>query len=433
MTATFRPRDRSLEAICLYAIFAATLSIFLDLSLKSGVRIRPFDPLVLVSGAILLVAARAGLRVSTGLLLYAIYAGVNALSAFKGGTGNGLRETIQSMEIVLYAAIIASYLDQIDWRKAGTLFLAGLVAIMIYNILWHVSHGFYSGWKMLNEPKFTFTYIQVALFIYLYIRNRSLSLLEAVLLGVLFVILVQSGERKALLLFVAYTGLMVLFGRISFLLVVAALPAVLLVGSILASSDEYVGRQFNSIKAYLTTDRETMSIDEFVVTGDEQTLSNAQRLFAKRLSEEIYEDKYWLGVGTNGYLDYVTDRFSDLPPYLLVGIHNEFQRARTEGGMVGYVVFLVPWLRVLAFIALRLFSRNPNERDQAHVALLAILGLFVHARFEGSGLHSQVNIVFAFLLPELAARVRVQHPGLQIAGPLRPVLRGRPAPGGNAG
>lgn len=391
------------ERTAVWLTFAAVISVLLNLAVPGlPVKVRPFDVIMITVGSALWIFSPRPIRASTALLLTALYFGYAGASAFMLGAGNGFRELIQGCEIVLFAALLDRYRNAIDWNVVANNFLYASALIAAYCILWHVVNGKFSGWKELNEPKFVFLFGPLVLYIVFFIRARAASPTEVIWLSVMLVLLILSGERKALAFSVICIAILLISGRIKAIWVIPIVPVATVAIALAVTTDDYVTRNLDSIWSYLFFEGRTI---DHSYKGDgrdiDASLSNSQRMFSAVVSEYLDNQNFWLGIGTNGYFDYVKHYYNDLPEYLTVAIHGQFQTARTEGGVIGLMIYTLPWLRNLGYFLHWTISPVGRTRRRAVVMAIALLGLFIHCRYEGSGLHGALAYVFAIYLPEL--------------------------------
>ncbi len=315
------------ERAAFLILFVGFCSLFTGLELRTSfIIIKPFDLVsFLLLPLILLLAVGRGLFPrSFGLTLVILFFIVDVASAKSVSTSNGLREAIQMFELTLFAMVLALYRGSFDWERMAKYFLIVSFFITAFNIWWHVSHGFYFGWKRLNEPKFLFSYSLPVIFSLFLLNRRHAGLLEYLCLVAIGILLVFSGERKAQIGFLVCVLTLALVGYVQFgPLLLGSWLGALSLSTVIASSP-YLSSQLHSMSTL--SEAASATIGELKTPDPELSLSNAQRAFASRVSADLIDQNPVWGVGTNAYLSYVRSAYSDYPGYLLIEIHNEFQR-----------------------------------------------------------------------------------------------------------
>jgi hypothetical protein len=381
----------------------AVLSLLSNLRVHVGATLRPFDFLVAITGVLFFLGGAAGRTrlFPTGALLLLPYFFCHALSAASLGLGNGLRETVQVGIVVVFATVLAAILPYFNYPRLGRFMLNGLLLIMAIMIAWHIAHGHTTGWKLLDEPKAAFTFLPMTLSLFLIYGRKSMRYWYWLLWAGLFVVLVLSGERKALIVYGLLTAACLSRGR--FLLaipVVAVFVAGLTI--VAATSDSpYLTRHVNEI---LNPTSQSVTYEDIQAGVPVDSLSDAQRAFQARIGREMIKRSPLFGVGTNGYQDLIQQRFAFLPDYMQVGIHGEFLRVAVENGLVGLVLYLLVW--ICSFVRTVLVLRKARQdhiitRAQADVTpVLFFTPCAFYLAFEATGAHSFVVLILLSLLPE---------------------------------
>jgi O-antigen ligase len=400
---------RSFGSIWVDVIFAlAIVSLFSTFEAETPIgKTRPFDYLsILCGGAMLLVLKDRGLLFSKHAVLHFAFLAVYLLSAFSQGLMNGLREGIQVGTVVVFVAALMGYVRQRPNHSIMLIAAIMLVGIILWNIWWHVSNGFYVGFKRLDEPKAGFIFLPAILAVIVARWSKPAAFaLAMVALAMIF----MSGERKAymvgLLFVVTYIGL----ADLRLLLAGAVAAAGLLV---LASVDEtgYLARQKASI---LTPQTE---IDFFSLDETENlpaSFSNAQRKFAFEFGWTLVEENPIFGIGTNAYAPLVVERFPTLPEYLTIAIHGEFFRSLVENGIIGFLLYVGAWLAAAraVFSSVRLRRAFTGMRDLEHARFLIFAGCLAFSAFESAKTLS----ILAFLLPPLLPALLPDRPRVAAA------------------
>lgn len=387
--------ERTLFAL----LFIGFCTIFFGLEVNTPIVVlKPFDIACIICTPILifglLVKGRA--CYSTGFGLFALFLVVNVLLAFQVSKINGLREAIQATELVMFSYVLILYARQIDWLTIARLFIFFAVLITIYNAYWHISNGIYFGWKRLDEPKLLFSYAVPVIFSLMLWANQRARKVDYLIVGLIAFVLIVSGERKAQLAFVCNLIMLTTAGyfRLSVLtcLALAAAPF----AAVLIFSDEYLTRQFFSILD--SQQFEFFTLTE-IATGEVGiTRSNSQRIFAGQVTGQLFWENPLLGLGTNGYITFIQEKYYWLPDYFLTGIHNEFQRILVENGLVGLTFYVLPWARSF-FLGLLVYKKQGGYRATMYAMFWTTL--FIQCFFEGAGNEALLAFMFASLLPEM--------------------------------
>lgn len=407
------------ERTLFVVLFVGFCTIFIGVKFHTSLLIvRPFDLLCLIVAPLLVVAAAIQYRLprSTGFLLVTAFLLLNSFLAFALGNKNGIRESVQSIELIAFAALLTIYRPMLDWQKMARWFVIVAVFICFYNIYWHVSNGFLVGWKRLNEPKLIFSFGPPIIFALMLYRQKA-GFSTYIILALLGVLLVLSGERKAQLAFTIHLLILAAIGftRLSVYLVgiLAAIPLL----SALILTDPYLQQQFNSI--FELGSKQTFTLAEMIDERSGVTQSNGQRIFALDVSKILISENPLFGVGTNGYQPIVTAVYPMLPTHYLLSIHNEFQRILVENGLVGLVIYLLPWLRTLI-----LSPRIGREFGMRKLGIYAMffVAFFVQCFFEGSGNEAFLVFIMMGLMPDFffaAHRLPASHVMAKFTHPIK--------------
>jgi hypothetical protein len=390
-------------------VLAAVASLFSNAELIVwGAKLRPFDAFVLVMFVQLVLTHGLATRLPLGLMLCGLFFAIHAASASMLGPGNFLREGIQVGVVFVFGTYFYNSLTADQLRRLLPLFSAILFIVMLYNVFWHLHHGYYTGWKRLDAPKLAFLFVPLLL-TYFALKHReahgSGTRLAIFLLPAILPILMLSGERKALLFYLMCCLVYVLKTRMlirptgMFALITTAFVAVASLPLLLEIP--YVAQQVDSMLAPLSTAKiQIYSSGEYV----SESLSNAQRVFATRVGTEMFSSSPLVGVGTNGYQRIVMEQFEYLPAILVKSIHSEFLRTLVENGFLGLLAFALPLLRTAHFA---LFSRGGAGLGDTEWCgcLLFLAAVLILLATESSGTKLIVPYVIVALLPDLARRL----------------------------
>jgi O-Antigen ligase len=409
---------------------AAVLSLMLPIRMETGlILVRPFE--FLIALGMLgwpLIAARRGVRVPTGMLLLLPYLTWHVLSATVGGPRNTVREALQVFVVTMFAFLLAQEAPRLDLKRFSRRLLLGIAAIALGTIVWHIAHGYWAGWKRVPDPRLSFVFLPVVLAgLILFAEAERRRRLHFVWVA-LFPVLLMSGERKALVIYLILSALLFARGRLA--LIVPALAAAF-VGLLLLSTvveNPYLQRQIRT----LVDPGGTGNYQYVLATGrylPGDTPSDVQRAFALHLSSQMLAEHPLLGVGTNQYEEIVRETYPTAPKELLLAIHGEFQRILTENGLVGFSLYVLIWAAGWARLrdALRrALARGRLTGAQARVLpLLLFIPLALFVGTEASGTRAFIGVIVISLLPELVSGAFAQA---RAPMPLRSGLPARPKP-----
>ena len=395
----------------------AVLSLMLPLRLETGLMlVRPFE--FLIALGMLgwpLIAARRGVRVPVGLLVLLPYLLWHVASATVGGPRNTAREALQAFVVTMFAFLLAQEAPRLDVKRFSRRLVVGLAAIALGTIVWHIAHGYWVGWKQLPDPRLSFVFLPVVLAgLILFAdvgRRRRLYFVWA---GI-FPVLLMSGERKALVIYLILSALLFARGRLA--IIVPALAAAF-VGLLLLSTvveNPYLQTQIHTlVEPGGTGNYEYVLATGRYLPGD--TPSDVQRAFALHVSRQMFAAHPLLGIGTNQYSGVIADTYPGLPEGVGLEIHGEFQRILTENGLVGLSLYALIWIASWARLSRMLrgaFASGHLTRPQLRVLpLLAFIPVVLFVGTEASGTRAFIAAIVISLLPELAggalARARAQ-------------------------
>lgn len=367
-------------------------------------QVRPFDGMVLLLLLVSLpqMAAMLRTKISLGLVLVVPFLVIHVLSAFTHSSTNGMRELFQVSLLFALAFVINFYAGKINYERAGTVLLVCMFAVMAYNIGWHISQGFWVGWKRLLDPKALFVFLPMLLGVQLLLTPKQRRNSYWILWWITGIAIVLSGERKAL---IAYALLSVAFvgrGQLRLAAPVAVVGFAVLVIFAGFTDNRYLARQLDSI---LNPSSTQLSLGALASGEIPRSLSNASREFQMAQSAELMARHPVFGVGTNAYVDIIAQRFGSLPRYLKQGVHNEFLRVFVENGVIGFSAYVAIWLLAsmrLWILVARLYQTGYFEATQARLLMAALLvPPFFYVAFEASGTRVMMAGIFVSLSPDI--------------------------------
>jgi O-Antigen ligase len=415
----------------------AVLSLMLPLRMETGLMlVRPFE--FLIALGMLgwpLIAARRGVRVPAGLLVLLPYFLWHVASATVGGPRNTAREGLQVLVVTLFAFLLVQEAPRLDAKRLAGRLLLGIAAIAAGTILWHVAHGYWVGWKQLPDPRLAFVFLPpVVAGLILFADARTRRTLHLVWVGI-FPLLLMSGERKALVIYLILTALLFARGRLA---LIAPAVAAAFVGLLLLSTvveNPYLQRQIRT----LVEPGGTGNYEYVLATGrypPGDTPSDVQRAFSLHVSRQMFAEHPLAGVGTNQYEVIVGETYPNAPQELRLEIHGEFQRILTENGLVGFSLYVLIWAAAWARLSRVLrgaLGRGRLTRTQLRVLpLLLFIPLALFVGTEASGSRAFVGVIVISILPEVVrgAFARAPRPVLRRSGFARHRLRAAPLAGG---
>ena len=386
---------------------ALILSVFIHIRFVTQlVIIRPFDFITVITFLYLIFKKEeVKEKISPGFYYIFPFLIFHSFSALFVSTDNFLRETLQVILIIMFAFIISGFKSKINYKKIIYYLLIGSVFFMTFVIAWHIRHNIWVGWKQLPDTRLLFT--TVAIFLFAYLNTIEISQKHKFKIIIMFVgffsILLMSGERKAILVFLFLVLMHYTYGfplRIIIALVVTYWILLFLANTI---DNVYVARILNS----LVRITETGNVDFTLQTGmlkEADSYSNLQRAFAFNISKEYFLRNPIIGIGTNNFILTVKNEYSYLPFYLMVGIHNEFFRIPVENGLVGLFLYLMIWYKSWIRTKETLMDAKKNglinDRQVVFLLYAIYFTLAVYVGTEASSTRSFLILVFISLFPD---------------------------------
>jgi hypothetical protein len=410
----------------------AVLSLMLPIRMETGlILVRPFE--FLIALGMLgwpLIAARRGVRVPVGLLLLLPYLTWHVASATVGGPRNTAREALQVLVVTMFAFLLAQEAPRMDVKRLSRRLLLGIAAIALGTIAWHIAHGYWVGWKQVPDPRLSFVFLPVVLAgLILFAEAERRRRLHFLWVGI-FPVLLMSGERKALVIYLILSALLFARGRLALIVpaLAAAFVGLLLLSTVIANP--YLQKQIRTlVEPGASGNYEHVLATGRYLPGD--TPSDVQRAFALHVSSQMFAEHPFIGVGTNQYEAIVDETYPDAPEELRLAIHGEFQRILTENGLIGFSLYVLIWVGAwtrLSSVLRRALDRGQLTRTQVRaLPFLIFIPLALFVGTEASGTRAFIGLIVISLLPELAggALARAQGPLLLPSGlaPLAPAVR----------
>ena len=383
------------------------LSLFLHVRFYTPlVIIRPFDLLTLVIFLFFFFKENKGEQnLSSGFYNLFPYLIIHALLATFISIENFLRETIQVLLVLMFAYIASKVKYKIEFKRIIFYLLIGSAVIMGYVIVWHLSNNVWTGWKRLPDSRILYTVFSVFLFAYLNIvkENEINKVKTYFIFSLFFIILLFSGERKALLVFLFLFLMHYAYGS----------PFKIIIGLILSYffilflsnniENNYISRMLLSI-LQIAEPGDVDSIIQGAIPQDIISYSNLQRAYVFDFSKKLILENPFLGVGTNNFVLILKDEFYYLPNSWMQGIHNEFLRVCVENGLFGLILYLIIWIRSWSSSRKILIKAKKdgfiNKRQFVFILYSIYVTAVTYVGTEASANRSFIILVFISILPD---------------------------------
>lgn len=281
------------------------------------------------------------------------------------------------------------------------------IAILAHVIIWHVKQGHVMTWKYLSDTKFVFSLSIVPLFALEDTIKKRSQILWLGLLVTMFAILLMSGERKALLLFIAIFGA----SRTSWRgkIYIAGLLGVVLGFLLLVQDNGYIYRQLSSV----SDDYSKTPMRYFFSVQGIADDSDVIRAFVNRNAWHLFLEHPWLGLGSNGYLDWALKTYG-YGTGLSMNVHGEMYRVPAEGGLLGIAIALsflgVAAWRIYTFLVERGGLDSPSlDRGALYVFLYLLCFFYSEALDTGMLMIIGALGIVAGSLPRASQRLRLRR------------------------
>ncbi len=381
------------------------LSLFIHLRFETTlVIIRPFDLLCIIIFPFVILIKNSEDGISSSGFLYLIpFFLVHAFSALTVGTDNFIRESLQIIIIIFFAIILTKFKTKTQYQIVINYLFFGALIITVWTILWHLGQGYWVGWKQLPDTRIIFTIITILTFLFTTFFEKYKKKQILILLFVLLPILIMSGERKALLIFLILFLIRYSPGvsiKTIFILFLMYLSFHILNTFI---ENPYITNKINTMLNIM----QTGNVNYFFNTGQinqYDTFSNLQRAFSFQISKEYFLENPFLGIGTNKYEILVNEQYYNLPKFMKLGIHGEFQRVLVENGLVGIIAYLFIWYKSWTRTKIILFETLKNgliNKEQSNFLIYSVYLTFAfYIGTEASSTRSFLLLVIISLLPD---------------------------------
>jgi len=341
-------------------------------------------------------------KLSSGFFYLLPFFFIHFASALVVSNQNFIKEFLQVIIFIIFAYNLSFFISKIDYKKIITNLLLGTIWIMIFSALWHLYNGYLVGWKQLPDTRIIFTIVPILIFAFLNISEKKIKNL-AFFLTIFFVLVLLSGERKALVIFLFLLITHYQGGNFFKLLIFTGFGYLFfyLLGDYLDYG--YLKTKINSLTNLLSTGNFQFYLDTGQLSSKD-TYSNVQRVFAFTISKNFFLENPLFGIGTNNFINVVRDQFYYLPKVFLAGIHNEFQRILVENGIIGLFFYLLIWFRSwkktkqITLMAQK--YQLINNISYKFCTYSLYIASIMYVGTEASSLRSFVILIFISLLPD---------------------------------
>ena len=271
---------------------------------------------------------------------------LHVLLSYKMGLNNFIREFIQSLIIFSFFFVLSKIKDQINYKLLLNYGYKFSIVLTLWVVIWHLYNGYNAGWKQLQDSRLIFTILPILHFIYFKIYTDKKFIFRFLTI-ILFLLILFSGERRALLVFFM---LLILFNYKG--ISIQSIFILFFIYFIFFISLNFVTNPY--VSGYLeklTTFQDTGNYNYSIATGsilENDSYSNVVRAFQLDYSKRLFLENPITGVGTNGYLGSLAEDYGHLrvfsgDGFMNTGIHGEFQRVSVENGLLGIIIYFLAW------------------------------------------------------------------------------------------
>ena len=341
-------------------------------------------------------------KLSAGFFYLIPFFFIHFTSALTVSGQNFFKEFFQIILVTLFAYVLFDSINKINYKKQIIHLLQGSLCIMTFVIFWHLYNGYLVGWKQFPDSRIIFTILSILIFASLNLYEKKIKNLTFLLL-IFFLLIIFSGERKALGIFILLLSMHYSDGKFLKIIFTSILGISFLAVAVYYSQNSYLQTQFNSLLNLF----DSRDIDYSLATGqlsENDTFSGLQRAFVFNVSKIYFLEKPIFGVGTNNFINILLEDYFDYPKIFKTGIHNEFQRVLIENGLFGLFFYLLiwfkSWTRTKTISDTALDYRLMNKSQYFFCVYSIYLTLIIYVGTEASSLRSFVILVFISLLPD---------------------------------
>lgn len=364
--------------------------------------VKPFDVLILsIILPCILSRKVQNINISSGLMLMFVFYIVCVVPVFfSNDLSYSIKRSLQIVIMMSFGILLLNVNFSALNRYHYFLALAVMSCIVAFNVAWHVANGYVTDWKRLGDPKSLFVFLPACLgtgMVLGIVPRKSFTLLIWVFL---FVLIVMSGERKALPTFFVISIAVFLDLKNIHLFVVVMVIGIcgLLAGDIVL--DGYVFRRIDSIFAQSDARNDPLYI---LQGGIPASVSDTQRKVGIQVAEQLFAENPIFGAGMDACVTYSVSHFANYPKFIHGVVHNEFRRILAEQGLFGILLMLLPLLRTVFYSALDSLNRYVAYRDISYLraSIIILVPSIAYMWSEGSGTEMFALVMLTALLPDL--------------------------------
>lgn len=381
-------------------------ALFMGIELRTPLgTLKPIDIVTLCLIALFFATTHPRhIRISVGMLLLIMFYLVSTVPALWTGDLIYISKRFLQVIILISLGILICNIDEADLRRGHyQLILWLLAATIAFNVVWHVSHGHITVWKQLGDPKSAFLFLPMCIGAGLVIGALPANRLWIAVWCILFVLIVMSAERKALLPFVAVTLAVFLNVRNIGALVLAAAAGLLATVVADAVTDGQIFQRLGSI----FVEQDPNEIWYAIEGGLPSSISDTARKLGSDVAWTMFFQNPFLGAGTDATGNFARAYFANYPPYLRAAVHNEFLRMLAENGVLGASIVLAALARSIILGVRDALWMRQRFGDYAYIRVLLVLVIPVltYMWYEGSGTEMFVIILLITLTPDLLPQI----------------------------
>ena len=249
--------------------------------------IRLFDILTILFALYISTKDHNKIKLISGLICLLPFFFIHIVLSLNININNFLRELSQIIVIVLFLYILIKSKNEINYKDLLKNLLWVFIFILSFVIIWHLNKGIVTGWKSLPDTRIVYSLITISFFIYFKVFYKDSSKKFYILSILLFSILMFSGERKAIAIFIFLFSLNYFRG-----LGVKSIIILFIIYLIFSLSANKISNPYIQDKVQTTLNIMNTGNFEYVLqTGnisEGDTWSNAQRNFSIDLSKELF-------------------------------------------------------------------------------------------------------------------------------------------------
>ena len=341
-------------------------------------------------------------KLSVGFFYLIPFFFIHFTSALTISGQNFFKEFFQIILLTLFAFVLSHSVNKINYKKQIIYLLQGSLCIMTFVIFWHLYNGYIVAWKQLPDSRIIFTIISILIFASLNLYEKKVKNLT-ILLFIFLLLVLSSGERKALGIFLFLLSMHYSNGKILKIIFTSFAGIFFVAILVYFSKNSYLQTQFSSLLNLF----DSSNIDYALSTGmlsEKDTFSGLQRAFVFNISKIYFLENPIFGIGTNNFVNLLLDDYYNYPKIFKAGIHNEFQRVLVENGLLGLFFYLLiwfkSWIRTKNITNIALENGLMNKLQYTLCTYSIYLTLLIYVGTEASSLRSFVILIIISLLPD---------------------------------